>query len=131
MFEKKKSKIQKCEICKLYVYYSKNANKTSIQPILKSNSTSFMLNNIFCEMKKLSTVGGGLGEWGNCPNFVLEVLFQYILGYPSNNHTFMLSIGSFHSFIFLSYNLKSEIFWHSKAYSSHSFQPTGIGLGSL
>ena len=28
----------------------KNGNKTSIQPILKSNSTSFMFNNIFCEM---------------------------------------------------------------------------------
>ena len=29
----------------------KNGNKTSIQPILKSNSTSYMLNNLFCEMK--------------------------------------------------------------------------------
>ena len=29
----------------------KNGNKTSIQPILKSNSTSFKFNNIFCEMK--------------------------------------------------------------------------------
>ena len=27
--------------------------------------------------------------------------------------------------------LKSYVFRHSKAYSSHSFQPTGIGLGSL
>ena len=27
--------------------------------------------------------------------------------------------------------LKSDVFWHSKAYSSHSFQRTGIGLGSL
>ena len=67
-------KIQKSEICKLHVYYSKNVNKTSIQPILKSNSTSFMFNNIFCEItiKKLST-GGGLGERGNRPNFFLEV----------------------------------------------------------
>ena len=23
------------------------------------------------------------GEWGTCPNFLLEVLFQYLLGYPS------------------------------------------------
>ena len=29
----------------------KNGNKTSIQPILKYNSTSFMFNNIFCEIK--------------------------------------------------------------------------------
>ena len=52
----------------------KNGNKTSIQPILKSNSTSFMFNNIFCEIKgkKLST-GGAWGELGNPSNFVLEV----------------------------------------------------------
>ena len=28
----------------------KNGNKTSIQPILKSNSRSLMFNKIFCEM---------------------------------------------------------------------------------
>ena len=41
----------------------KNGNKTSIQPILKSNSASFMRNNIFCEMegKKVIHWGG----WGN------------------------------------------------------------------
>ena len=27
--------------------------------------------------------------------------------------------------------LKSDIFGHFKAYSSHSFQPSGTGLGSL
>ena len=44
---------------------NKNGNNTSIQLIPKSNSTSFMFNTIFCEMrvKKLST-GGGWGEWG-------------------------------------------------------------------
>ena len=53
----------------------KNRNKTSIQPILKSNSTSFMFNNIFCEMniKKVIQWGGGQGEWVNHPNFFLEV----------------------------------------------------------
>ena len=30
---------------------NKNGNKTSIQHILKSNSTSFMFNNVFCEIK--------------------------------------------------------------------------------
>ena len=30
----------------------KNRNKTSIQPILISNSTSFMFNKIFCEIGK-------------------------------------------------------------------------------
>ena len=29
----------------------KYGNKTSIHPILKSNSASFMFNNIFCEIK--------------------------------------------------------------------------------
>ena len=55
----------------------KNGNKTNIQFIIKLNSTSFMLNNIFCEMKskKSYPLGGGgvLGEWGNCPNCFLEV----------------------------------------------------------
>ena len=53
----------------------KNGNKTSIQPILKSNSTSFTFNNIFCQMtiKKLSTGGWDQGEYGNTHNFFLEV----------------------------------------------------------
>ena len=34
--------------CTLIIH--KNGNKTSIQRILKSNYTSFMFNNIFCEM---------------------------------------------------------------------------------
>ena len=46
----------------------KNGNNTSIQPLLKSNSTSFIFNNIFCEMN-----GIHWGEWGTHPNFVLEV----------------------------------------------------------
>ena len=44
----------------------KNGNKTSIQPILKSNSTSFMFNKKICEMKgkKVINLGGpgGIGE---------------------------------------------------------------------
>ena len=47
----------------------KNGNKTGIQPILKSNSTSFMLNIIFCEMKGKKVIhwgilggAGGMGE---------------------------------------------------------------------
>ena len=37
----------------------KNGNTTSIEPILKSNSTSFIFNNIFCEKttKKLTLWG--------------------------------------------------------------------------
>ena len=44
----------------------KNGNKTGIQPILKSNSTSLMFNNIFCEMKGKKVIHwegpGGMGE---------------------------------------------------------------------
>ena len=34
-----------------------------------------MLNNIFCEMKGKKVIhwGGGWGEWGTRPNYVLEV----------------------------------------------------------
>ena len=41
-----------------------NENKTSIQPNLKFNSTSFMFNNIFCEMKGKKVIHWG-GACGN------------------------------------------------------------------
>ena len=48
----------------MYIIH-KTVNKTSIQPILKSNSTSFMFNNIFCEMKgKKVMYWGWPGEMG-------------------------------------------------------------------
>ena len=44
----------------------KNGNKTNIQPILKSNSTFFLFNNIFCGMKRKKVIHwggpGGMGE---------------------------------------------------------------------
>ena len=46
-------KIEKSKNSKFVNYtfiIHKNGNKTSIQPILRSNSTSFMFNNIFCEI---------------------------------------------------------------------------------
>ena len=119
-----------------------SGNKTSIQPILKSNFTSFMFNKIFCEIyiKKVSHL-----EWRNHPNSFLEVELQYLLGYPSillaypsNIHTFMPSIGSWCGIINLSiihviYTalLKRDTSGHFKAYSSHCFQPKGTGLASL
>ena len=48
--------------CKFIIH--KNGNKTSIQPILKSNSTSFMFNNIFCEMKGKKVIHWGGGGHG-------------------------------------------------------------------
>ena len=55
----------------------KNCNKTSIQPILKLNSTSFMFKHIFCEMNIKKVIHwGGLGKWGNLLNFLFEMEFQ-------------------------------------------------------
>ena len=47
----------------------KNGNKTSIQPILKSNFISFMFNNIFCEMKGKKVIHweGAYGNGGTVP----------------------------------------------------------------
>ena len=62
--EKIESKFQKSTIWTYIIH--KNGNNTCIQPILKSNSTSFTFNNIFCEMngKKVTHWGGpgGNGE---------------------------------------------------------------------
>ena len=49
--KKKKSKFKNPKYVNYTFIIHKNRNKTSIQPILKSNSTSFMFNKKFCEMK--------------------------------------------------------------------------------
>ena len=46
----------------MFIIY-KNGNKTGIQPILKLNSTSFMFNNIFCEINIKKVI-----HWGGCGN---------------------------------------------------------------
>ena len=99
----------------------KNGNRTSIQPILKSNSTSLMLNKVFCEMngKKVIHWGGGIGGMGELSKLLLGSVISVFtriskyIGYPSNNHTFMpsigsLCVGSFYIFIFLPYNHSPE-----------------------
>ena len=53
----------------------KNGNKTIIlQPILKSNATSFIFNNIFCEIKsKMLSTGGGRGRgWSNVGTLLIS-----------------------------------------------------------
>ena len=79
----KKLKIEKSEISKIAcLLFIKNGNKTSIQPILKLNSTSFMFNNIFYEMhiKKVVHWGNGgtilISSW-NC-NFSIYLDIQAI-----------------------------------------------------
>ena len=52
IFEEKKIKISKIQnLYKARLLFIKNGYKTSIQPILKSNSTSFMFNKNICEVK--------------------------------------------------------------------------------
>ena len=82
----------------------KNRNKTCMQPILQLNSTSFMFNNIFCEMniKKVihSRRAGGNGgtvlisSWKCNYSIYLDIQVYCILGYLSDIHSFMPSIGS-------------------------------------
>ena len=52
----------------------KHGNKTSKQSSKKSNSTSFMLNKKFCEMKgkKVIHQGGGPGGMGEPSKLLLE-----------------------------------------------------------
>ena len=89
----------------MHDYYSKNGIKISIQPILKSNYTSFMFNYIFCEMnikKVIHRVGAILISSWKC---ILQYLLGYqsiLLGYPSNIHSFMPSIGSWYVIIHVS-----------------------------
>ena len=124
----------------------KNGNKTSVQPSLKSNSSSFMFNKKFCEMGK-KVIHWGV-SWGNggtiqiaswkCNLGIYLDIQEYYLDIQAITILLCLLlvlyvfVPSIYSFSYLMTTLlKSEVFQHSKAYSSHSFQPTGIGLGSL
>ena len=114
----------------------KNRNKISIQPILKSNFTSFMFYNIFSGMNGKIVIHWGDGgtvlisSWKCNYSIYLDIqaistllcllLVLYVL-FPSIRLLFYLTTAL----------LKSDIFRHSKADSSHSFQPTGLGLGPL
>ena len=125
----------------------KNGNKTSIKPILKLNSTSFMLHKNFCEMKGKKVIhwwGGprGTGElqiasWKCNFGIYLDIQVYYLDIQAITILLYLLlvlyvSVSSIYSIFYLTTALlKSYILWHSKAYSSHSFQPTGNGLGSL
>ena len=62
----KKLKIKNPKFVNCTFIIHENLNRKSIQPILKSNSTSFMFNNIFCEVtiKKVIHLEGGLGRKG-------------------------------------------------------------------
>ena len=60
----------------MFIIY-KNGNKPSVQPILQSNSISFIFNNIFCEMNIKKVIHWGVpGEMGSLLNFLFEVEFQ-------------------------------------------------------
>ena len=116
----------------------------TIQPILKLNSTSL------CPIKKIVRwrvksypLGGGLGELSKFAswkcNFSIYLNIQiYYMDIQAITILLCLLfvlyvlVPSICSILYLTTAvLKSDIFRHSKAYSSHSFQSTGIRLGSL
>ena len=121
----------------MFIIY-KNGNKTSIQPILKFNSTSFMFNNIFCEMYIKKVIHWGGGAWRNggtvlisswkC-NFSIHLYIHvYYLDIQAITTLLCLLlvlyvlVPSIHSFFYCTTALmKSDIFQHLTAYSSHSF----------
>ena len=118
-----------------------------MQPILKSNSTSFMLNNIFCEMKGKKVIhwgrpGGNGGtvqilSWKCNFNIYLDIQVYYL---DIQAITTLLCLCWFFMCCFLLFIqifyvttalLKSDVFQHSKAKGSQSFGPTRMGLGSF
>ena len=110
-----------------------NGNKTSIQPILQSNSTSFMFNKIFCEMKGKKVIHwGGGGAWGNGGTVQIaswKCNFSIYLDIPAITTLLYLLlviyvlVPSIYSFFYLTTTLlKVDIFRHSKDIQEHSFQ---------
>ena len=99
-----------------------------------------MFNKMFCEIKGKKVIQWG-GAWGNGGivqiaswkyNFGIYLDIQAITTLLCLLLILYLLVSSIHSFFYLTTTLrKSEVFRHSKAYSSHSFQPTGIVLSSL
>ena len=99
-----------------------------------------MFNNIFCETKSKKVIHWG-GAWGNggivqiaswkC-NFGIYLDIQAITTLLCLLLVFNVLVPSIYSFFYLTTALlKSDIFWLSKSLAAHSFQPTGIGQGSL
>ena len=89
-------------------------------------------------VKKLSTGEGGRGNGGTIQiafwkcNFSIYLDIQAITTLLCLLLVLYVWVPSLYSiFCLTTALLKSDVFRHSKAYSSHSFQPTGIGLGSL
>ena len=106
-----------------------------------------MFNKKKFEMKGKKVIYSG-GAWGNggtiqiaswkC-NFsiYLDIQVYYLDIQAIATLLFLLLVlyallPSIYSFFYLTTTLmKSDIFWHSKVFTAHSFQPTGIRLGSL
>ena len=121
-------KIKKFVNCTFIIH--KNGNKTSIQPILKSNSTSFIFNKKNCEIKgkKVIHQEGGLGEWGTVQiaslkcNFGIYLDIQAITTLLCLLLVLYVFVPSIYSFFYLTTALlKSDIFRHS-----NPLQPSGF-----
>ena len=93
-----------------------------------------MFNKKICEMKgKKVTPGGGvvqIASW-KC-NFGIYLDTQAIATLLCLLLVLYVLVRSIYSFFYLTTALlKSDIFQYSKSFAAHSFQPTGIRLGSL
>ena len=91
-----------------------------------------MITKIFCEIKGKKVIhwGGGQGELGEPSKLLLRSVisvFTWITTLLCLLLVLYVLVPSIYSVFYLTTALlKSDVFWHSKAYSSHSFQPTGI-----
>ena len=112
----------------------KNGNKISKQPILKSNSTSFMFNNIFCEMNIKKVI-----PWGNVGTVLTsswKCNFSIYLDIQATITLLCLLLVLYVWFLlFIHFSILQPLSWKvmfsGKDCSSHCIQPTGIGLGSF
>ena len=88
--------------------------------------------------KKVITRGGAWGNEGTVQiaswkrNFGIYFDIQAITTLLCLLFVLYVLVPSIYSFFYLTTALlKSDIFHHSKFFAAHSFQPTGIALGSL
>ena len=112
LYLKKNGKFKNPKFVNCTFIIHKKANKTCIQPILKSNSTSFMFNNISCEMKGKKVIHWGGGNGGTvlimswkC-NFSIYLDIQAITTLYAFYWLFMCCLFLF--VIFLPYNHSPE-----------------------
>ena len=110
------------------------------------NFTSFMFNNIFCEIKGKKVIHWGvengrtvlISSWKSNFSIYLDIQVYYLDIEAITTLLCLLlvlyvlapSSYSFNVYVTTAL-LKSDVFWHSKGYGSPNFRPTRMGLGSF